>query len=377
MRPEFKILKGFAFAAAALACGLSAKPAAAADPLLLGYQMPLSGDRSQYGEMFRNAAEIKLKAFNAAGGVDGTPVQIVYEDSKNDPKEAIAIAQKFSDNPRILGVLGDFSSTVAMAAGEVYAKSGVAQLSQTASHPDYTKVSKWQFRNITTQAYEGPFTSKWMRESGAKTVAIIAIQNDWGISAAEEFAKAFAAQGGKVTATEYFNPGTRDFRSILTKIGRAKPDAIYLCMFYEEGASALQQAKQLNVKSAMFSTSSLYSPKLIELGGDSVNGLRMASTFVPENPAPEVQTFVSEYKAAYNDAPNMFAAQAYDAVGIMLDALKAVGPKATRAQLRDALAKTNNYPGVTGKTSFDPETREPAKELAKMEVKGGKFVVLP
>ncbi|SBW11393.1 Branched-chain amino acids ABC transporter; periplasmic substrate-binding component [uncultured Alphaproteobacteria bacterium] len=376
MRPEFQSLKTFALAAAALACGYAAVPAQAADPLLLGYQMPLSGDRSQYGEMFRNAAEIQLKAFNAAGGVNGVPVEIVYEDSKNDPKEAIAIARKFADNPRILGVLGDFSSTVSMAAGEVYAKAGVPQLSQTASHPDYTKTSKWQFRNITTQAYEGPFVARWMQGAGIKSVAIVAIQNDWGISAAEEFAKAFKEQGGKVTATEYFNPGTRDFRSILTKIGRQKPDAVYLCMFYEEGASALQQAKQLGLPSAMFSTSSLYSPKLVELGGDAVNGVRMASTFVPENPAPEVQHFVEAYATNYGNAPNMFAAQAYDATGIMLAALKAAGPQATRAQLRDALADTRAYPGVTGATSFDPATREPAKELAKMVVENGKFKVI-
>ncbi len=375
MRPEFKRLKTLALAAAALACGYAA-PARAADPLLIGYQMPLSGDYSQYGEMFRNAAELQLKAFNAAGGVDGTPVQILYEDSKNDPKEGVNIARKFADNPRILAALGDFSSTVSMAAGEVYAKVGMAQLSQTASHPEFTKVSKYQFRNITTQAYEGPFTAKWIRQTGPKSVAIVSIQNDWGISAAEEFAKAFKAEGGSVTGIEYFNPGNRDFRSILTKVARAKPDAIYLCMFYEEAASALQQAKQLNVKAPVFSTSSLYSPKLIELGGDAVNGVRMASTFVPENPAPEVQGFVSNFKSAYGNAPNMFAAQAYDAVGIMLAALKAAGPKATREQVRDALAATTGYPGVTGKTSFDPQTREPAKTLAKMVVENGQFKVI-
>ena len=376
MRPEFKSLKPLAFAAAALACGSVAAPAQAVEPLLLGYQMPLSGDYSQYGEMFRNAAELQLKAFNAAGGVDGVPVQILYEDSKNDPKEGVNIARKFADNPKILAVLGDFSSTVAMAAGEVYAKAGVPQLSQTASHPDFTKVSKYQFRNITTQAYEGPFTAKWIRSTGPKSVAIVSIQNDWGISAAEEFAKAFKAEGGSVTGIEYFNPGNRDFRSILTKIARQKPDAIYLCMFYEEAASALQQAKQLNVKAPVFSTSSLYSPKLIELAGDAANGLRMASTFVPENPAPEVQGFVANYKAAYTNAPNMFAAQAYDAVGIVLAALKKVGPAATREQVRDALAATTDYPGVTGKTSFDPATREPAKGLAKMVVENGQFKVI-
>jgi len=362
-------------AAAALVGALSS-PALAKDPILVGYELPLSGDRSQYGEAFRNAAEIQLANFNKAGGVDGHPVKIIFEDSKNDPKEAINIARKFSDNKDIVAVLGDFSSTVSMAAAEVYAKVGMPQLSQTASHPDYTKISKWQFRNITTQAYEGPFTAKWVKSTGAKTAAIIAIQNDWGISAAENFEKAFKDNGGKIRATEYFNPGTRDFRSILTKIARKKPDVIYLSMFYEEGASALQQAKQLNITSKFFSTSSLYSPKLIALGGDAVNGVRMASTFVPENPDPNVQDFVTTYTTTYKAAPNMFAAQAYDATGILLSALKKAGPKATRTEVRDALAATQGYPGVTGATSFDPETREPQKELAKMEIINGKFTVI-
>jgi len=367
-----------AFAATAAIIGSITASNAFADnaPLTIGYELPLSGDRSQYGEAFRNAAEIQLNKFNAAGGVDGHPVKIIFEDSKNDPKEAINIARKFSDNSEILAVLGDFSSTVSMAAGEVYAKEGVPQISQTASHPDYTKVSKWQFRNMATQAAEGPFNASWAIETGVKTIAVVAIQNDWGISAAEHFAKGFEAKGGKVRAIEYFNPGTRDFRSILTKIARKKTDAVYLAMFYEEGASALQQAKQLGLKAKIFGTSSLYSPKLIALGGKSVDGLYLATSFVPNNPDKHVKDFVTTYEKTYKVKPNMFAGQAYDATGILLAALKSVGPKATRAQVRDALAATKDYPGVTGATSFDPKTREPSKGLFRMRVENGAFKVI-
>lgn len=355
---------------------LAAAGAALAQDIFVGYQLPLTGSQSQYGEVFRNAATIQLEKFNAAGGVAGHKVQLVYEDSKSDPKEAVAIARKFVDDKRIVAVLGDFASGPSMAAGEVYAKEGMPQLSQTASHPDFLKVSKWQFRNITTQAQEGPFNAKWMRDGGIKTVAVIGLQNDWGLSATGEFAKAFEALGGKVTATELFNPGARDFKAILTKVAQARPEAIYFAMFYEEGALILQQARQLGINAKLYSASPFYAPKLLELAGPAADGVLVSSTFVADSPAPGVAAFVAEYRKRYGGEPNQFAAQAYDAVGIMLDALKRVGPNATRAQVRDALAATTNYPGVTGATTFDKATREPNKTLSKLEIKGGKFVPL-
>jgi branched-chain amino acid transport system substrate-binding protein len=344
--------------------------------LVLGYELPLSGDSSHYGEVFKNAADQMLENFKAAGGMPGVDIVIRYEDSKNDAREARNIAQLFVDDPAVVGVLGDFSSTVSMAVAEIYAKAGMPQLSQTASHPDFLKISKWQFRNITTQTYEGPFNAAWMREKGHAKVAVVAIQNDWGLSAAESFADAFKAKGGSITSIEYFNPGVRDFRSILTKINRATPDGIYLCMFYEEGASFLEQRQQLKVDAPVFGASSLYNEQLIKLAGPAVNGLMLSSNFVPTNPDPKIQAFVTGYTEKYGQTPSQFAGQAYDAMGIMLAAIKKVGPSVTRATLRDALAQTADYPGVTGVTTFDPQTREPAKTLARMVVTDGKYVVI-
>jgi branched-chain amino acid transport system substrate-binding protein len=359
---------------AALAFAASA-PAFAQD-IFVGYQLPLTGSQSQYGEVFKNSALIQVDRLNAAGGIGGRKVQIVFEDSKSDPKEAVNIARKFVDDKRIVAVLGDFASGPSMAAGEVYGREGVAQLSQTASHPDFLKVSKWQFRNIVTQAVEGPFMARWMLQDGIKSVAVIGLQNDWGLSATGEFRKAFEAGGGKVTSVELFNPGARDFKAILTKVAQAKPEAIYFAMFYEEGALILQQAKQLNINAKMYSAGPFYAQKLLELAGPTAEGVKLSTAFVVDNPDPKVQEYVAEYKKRYNSEPSMFAAQAFDAVGIMFEALKRAGPNANRAQVRDALAATAKFPGVTGETTFDPTTREPDKQLAKLQITGGKFQIV-
>ena len=371
MTTRLKALLGAVAGAATLS--FAAAPAVAQD-IFVGYQLPLTGSQSHYGEVFRNAATMQLEKFNAGGGIAGKKVQIVYEDSKSDPKEAVNIARKFVDDKRIIAVLGDFASGPSMAAGEVYGKEGMPQLSQTASHPDFLKVSNWQFRNITTQAQEGPFNAKWLRDAGIKTVAVIGLQNDWGLTATGEFAKEFVKLGGKVTSTELFNPGTRDFKAILTKVSQAKPEAIYFAMFYEEGALILQQAKQLNLSAKLYSASPFYEPKLVELAGPAAEGIYLSSTFSPDNPAPHVKSFVHDYVIRYKQLPNQFAAQAFDAVGIMLEAIKRAGPTATRAQVRDQLAATTGYAGVTGATTFDKATREPSKTLAKMQIVGGKFV---
>ncbi|TCL03569.1 ABC transporter substrate-binding protein [Sodalis ligni] len=362
--------------AALLSLALVSGWAAAADKVVsIGYQAPLTGEYAQYGTLFRNSANQAVAEFNQSHRLPGVRVEVKFEDSKGDAKEGVNIARKFSDDQTIVGVIGDFSSTVSIAAGKVYAETHVPQLSQTASHPDFVKISPWQFRNITTMAYEGPYTANWVHDTGAKRAAIVAIQNDWGQSAAQEFAHGFTADGGQVVTTEFFNPGTRDFRAIITKIARQKPDVIYLAQFYEDGAAFLQQIRQLGVKAPLFGASSLDEQKLIQLAGPAAEGLRLPTSFDLNSQVPNVKHYVEQYRALYHTEPNQFAAQAYDATNILLDAIvKGGGAGATRQSVRDALAATKDFPGVTGITTFDPVTREPTKSQTRLVVQNGQFV---
>ncbi|MBT9289671.1 ABC transporter substrate-binding protein [Prosthecodimorpha staleyi] len=346
-------------------------PAAAAETVKLGYQLPLTGNTAQYGQDFKTAAEIALARFNASGRIPAK-VEIVFEDSRSDAKEGVTIARKFVDDEKIVGVLGDFTSGVSMAAAQVYKEAGMPQLSQTASHPDYTKISEWQFRNITTQAGEGPYNADWMVAKGYKKVAVIAEQTDWGQSVTKYFADEIAAKGGKVVLTEYFNRGLPDFRSLLTKIQREKPDAIYTGFFYEDAANFLKQMKQLGIAIPVFSTSAAHNQKVIELAGADAEGLSLTTNFLPNSPKPEVKAFVAEWVKIRGAEPGQFPAQAFDAVNIMLEAVVKTYPKSTRAAIRDALAATKDFPGVTGSTTFGAD-REPVKQLSKVRIVGGVF----
>lgn len=235
--------------------------------LAIGYMLPLTGEFSQYGERFRNSATMAMDAFRAANRMPWAGLAIKYEDTRSDPRESVNVARKFVDDREIIGVLGDFSSSASMAAAQVFRDAGMPQLSQTASHPDFVKISPWQFRNITTQAQEGPLMARWMREAGMRRIAVISIQNDWGQSVASNFNATFQQEGGSIITTEFFNPGTRDFRAILTKIARERPDGVYLGMFYEDGAALLQQRRQLGMRMPFYGTGSLYEPRLVELAG--------------------------------------------------------------------------------------------------------------
>lgn len=355
-----------------LATSLTPIAAFAEDSVKIGYQLPLTGNTAQYGQGFHDAAEIALTKFNASGMLP-VPVEIIYEDSRSDAKEGVTIARKFVDDDDIVGVLGDFTSTVSMAAAQVYKKAGMVQLSQSASHPDFAKISKWQFRNITTQDQEGAVNAKWMMENGIKKVAVVAEQTDWGQSAANGFIEPFEAAGGEVVYTEFFNRGLADFRSIITKIEGHEPDAIYTGFFYEDGAQFLKQVKQLGANTPVYSTSAAYNDTLIELAGDATEGLFLTATFLPSRQDENVQSFVTEWKKTHDSAPGQFPAQAYDAVNIMLEAVVKAYPDISRESLRDAVAVTTDFPGVTGNTSFD-ENGESLKELTKATVSNGVFV---
>lgn len=357
----------------AVGCGGGGSAPKAAQEITLGLTAPMTGDYAEYGTVFKNAAELAVEKINAKGGVNGKKLKLVVGDSKADPKEAANIAQKFVSDPNVLAVIGDFTSTAALAGAPIYQKGGVVQLSPTSSHPDFTKQGTFMFRNIATQAVEGPILAEYtVNDLKKKKIAIVYIKNDWGIVAYENYMNKAKALGGDIVAIEPYLPEQgKDFSAIITKIKDKNPEMIYLGMMYTDAALFAQQVRKANFNVSMIGTGSLYSDELLKLGGSAVEGLHVTCSFYPADPRPEVQDFVKSYEAKYGKAPTMFAAQAYDSTNLIIEALKKGA--ADRKSLRDTLAGIKDFPGVTGKTSFD-ENRDVNKTLAKLVVKDGKFV---
>jgi len=313
-------------------------------------------------------------AANKAGGVHGKQLELVILDSRGDPKESVLIAEKFVSDPDIIAEIGDFSSSSCMAAAPVYEKANMTQLSPTSSHMDFTTKGKNMFRVVTTQGIEGPFNARWaVTDLGKKRIASIYINNDWGVDANKFFVQEAEKLGAEMVAQEAFVPGEKDFAAILTKLKRLKPDLIYLPAFYADAAAILNQAKRMHFETTIMAPGSLFSEKTIELGGKAVEGILVAANYFNTDPRPAALAFNKAYMAAYNKQPNMFAALAYDAAGLIVAALEVAGLD-DRSKVRPALEGLKGYEGATGGISY-ANGHDPEKELLKITIKDGKWVV--
>lgn len=336
--------------------GVASAAPAAGEPVFFGVSDPLTGPNAQYGAQWKAGFDLALDEINANGGINGRPLQYVFEDSQSDPRQAVGIAQKFVDDKRILIELGDFSSPASMAASPIYQRAGLVQLGFTNSHPDFTKGGDFIWSPSVSQADAQPLLADLAVKQGFRHIAVLFQNTDWGRASKDVFVKAAAARGAQVVAAEGYQPTDKDFRATLLRARDAKPDALVLISYYSDGAQIARQARASGIDLPIVAASSVYSPKFMELGGDAVNGVTTNTSFFPDDPSPEVQHFVRAFKAKYNRQPDAFNAFAYDATIIAAYALRTGG--LDRRGVRDALPKLHDVPSVVfGKANFDPTTR--------------------
>jgi Receptor family ligand binding region. len=206
-----------------------------------------------------------------------------------------------------------------------------------------------------------------------KRFAVMYTNNDYGLALKNAFTDT-AKTLGEVVGVEAYMDGDNDFRAQLSKLKQQNPDALYIGGYYTEAAKIAQQAKQQGLDNVvLLGGDGFYSPQLVELGGDAVEGAVFTAGFFSGDPAEPVQKFVSAYKAKFNAEPDMFAAQAYDAANIVLNALKKAGPDSKA--IREEMAATKDFPGITGVTSFD-EQGDAVKQVLILKVVDGKFTKL-
>ncbi len=354
---------------------LYSQPSMASDQVVkIGLSAPLTGDWAEYGNDFKRSVQMVFQRVNRMGGIHGKRVELVISDSRGDPKEAVLIAEKFVADPDIIAEIGDFSSSSCMAAASIYDKAKMTQLSPTSSHMDFTKKGENMFRVVATQGYEGPYNARWaVKDLGKKRLATIYINNDWGVDANKYFTQEARKLGAEVLAEEAFVPGEKDFAAILSKLKRLNLDLIYLPTFYADAAAILNQAKRMHFKPVVMANSSLFSNKTIELGGAAVEGIVIPANYFATDPRPAAQEFTREYRAIYGKVPNQFAALAYDAANLMTASLHRVGVE-DRSKVREGLLALRGFQGATGSISY-AEGRDPAKELVRITIKDGKWVL--
>lgn len=334
---------------------------------------PMTGDNSEYGLGFYNAAKQKAKEWNDNGGVLGKQVEIIQYDDKNTPEEATTIAQKIISDKRVVGLVGHFSSGVCMTAAPLYQENKIIEISPSASHPDYSVIGDYIFRNNTIISKEAAASVDIaVNDLGKKKIGIISIMTDWGTNTSKIIKELVEKESdAKVVAHEEIMEGSDDYSLAITKLNEAGADVVICCGMYNLVAPVAKQYKQINPNIAIVGFSNAYSDQLIQLGGSSVEGVCFPVIFFSESDDKDVMKFVEDYKNNYGSAPSALTAQAYDSVGLLLTAIKECDTTDSEI-LKDKLYKMN-YKGVTGDIKFD-ENGDVDKQFVKVTIKDGKFI---
>ena len=319
-------------------------------PILVGYYGDLSGRTSSFGQSTKNGVEMAADEINKAGGINGRTIQIITEDDQGEPNKAATVVTKLINQDRVHAILGEVASSNSLAAAPKAQEAKVPMISPSSTNPAVTQVGDYIFRVCFIDPFQGEVMAKFSANNlKAKRAAILYdFNSDYSRGLFQFFKRSFTGMGGQIVTEQSYTQGDRDFSGQLTAIRSASPDVIYVPGYYGEVGVISNQAKQLGIKAPLLGGDGWDAPQLWELGGASLNGNYISNHYSVDDPSPAIQKFVADYKARFNILPDALAALGYDSMKVLADSIKRAGTTES-AKLRDAIAQTKDFPGVTGK----------------------------
>lgn len=314
------------------------------DALILGTLLPLSGRLEAYGPDMQNATKLAVKHINAAGGVNGMPVEIFHEDDRTDATQA-PNAMNNLVNKGVVAVVGAASSTVTLSVLPVAGDNSVILISPASTSPALTRDDDdgWFWRVPPSDALQGKVLAKVVRDDGHDTVAIMAENGAYGVGLGDIFRDTFLALGGNVSQYVKYEGGAATFTSQIQTAASGNPDAIVLIGYPTEGSQIMREAGQQGLTDTIaFYFSEGLNDAAFPTNAGNVSGKNVLSGFKGTTPSSGPSStaaadFVAAYKAEYgNDEPGLFAAESYDAVWAIALAAQRAG-SVDPDDIRDAL----------------------------------------
>jgi branched-chain amino acid transport system substrate-binding protein len=344
----------------------------AAEPIKIGDVEPMTGKEAAFGQSTSKGVTIALEEINARGGVLGRPLELVVEDNQSRAGDAPTAARKLITRDKVVALMSGGTSTTCLEMAPICQAAHIPFVSSTGTAPEITEKRNYVFRVCYIDPFQGGVLAKFaLGTLKAKRVALLtSVSASYSVGLSKYFREGFTAAGGEIALEQKYAEGDKDFRAQLTAIRAAAPDAIAVTGFYTEAALICKQARGLGLTCPIFGGDGWEAPELIEIGGDAVNGTYYCSHYSSESTAPEVQAFLKTFRAENGGAiPDSNAALGYDAIKVLADAIARAG-STDGAKIRDALAATKNFPGLTGHITIDAQ-RNASKPLVILVVRDG------
>ncbi len=321
----------------------------------IGFFGDLSGPTFNYGESAKNGVLMAADEINQAGGINGHQIDVVFEDDKGSPEAAAQLTGRLIENYRVVAIIGAGASGNSLAAAPKAQVAKVPLIAPSSTNPAVTQVGDFIFRACYIDAFQGEVMAKFAANTlkARKAAVMLDFNSPYSRGLTDYFEYSFARLAGNIVAKQSYKQGDADYRGQLSAIKAANPDVIYIPGYYGDVALIAKQARQLGLNVPLLGADGWDAPELWELGGDALNDSYISNHYSADDPAANIQKFVQDYRQRYrNLTPDAHAALAYDALRFLAEAMQRAGSNDGQ-KIRDALAATKNFNGITGSISMD------------------------
>jgi len=351
--------------------GEPAARGAAPGKIVIGHYASMSGSTAHFGQDTDKAARLAIEQLNAAGGVLGRQLELVTLDTRGDSAEAANAVTRLIDVEKVTAILGEVASSLSLAGGRVAQRRQIPMVSSASTNPKVTAVGDYIFRVCFIDPFQGTVMANFAAKNlKVMKVAILKdIKNDYSIGLSEAFKSAFVAQGGTIVVEQSYSQGDTDFSAQVTAIKGTDAQAVFVPGYYSEVGAIARTAQRLGLKVPLLGGDGWDAPDLFKIGGDALDGSYYSNHFALDMATPKAQKFIADFTKKYGEPPTGLGALGFDAAAVLVDAIKRAGSTDPKA-IRDALAKTADFEGVTGKITIDPD-RNAKKSAVVLKVSGG------
>jgi branched-chain amino acid transport system substrate-binding protein len=360
-------------AALAALAALSA-PVFAQDTIKIGEYASLTGKEAAFGQSSHKGTLLAVEEMNVDGGVLGRKLELITDDDQSKQGESATIAKKLIFRDKVVGVLGEVASMRSLEAAPICQAYKIPMISPSSTNPRVTEIGSYIFRVCFIDPFQGTVMAKFAKETLKlhRVALLTSVSSAYSVGLAKYFKERFVADGGDIAIEQKFTEGDKDFNAQLTAIKAAGVDGIFVPGYYTEAALICRQARELDMNLPLFGGDGWEAPELITIGGAAVEGCYYSTHYSPQVDTPAVKAFVAKYRARFDgETPDAMAALGYDSAEVLVDAIRRAGSTEGPA-IRDAVAATKDFQGVTGATTMDKD-RNASKAAVVIMVKDGKF----
>ncbi len=345
------------------------------DPIKIGHYGSMTGKEATFGQSTDNGIKLAIEEINSAGGLNGRLIEVITYDTKGESAEAGKAVTRLITSDKVTAVLGEVASTLSLAGGAVCQEKGVPMISPSSTNPSVTRGRDMVFRVCFIDPFQGMVVAKFAHENlKATKVAVLFDQTQtYSKGLRDEFKKNFSKMGGTIVADEAYSGGDQDFSAQLSKIRAGNPDAIFIPGYYTEAGNIALQARKLGIKVPLLGGDGWDSEQLAKIGGKDIEGCYYSNHYAADQKSEAVENFVKKYSTKFGgQTPDGLAALGYDAAYILFDSMKRAKSLSGK-DLRDAIAATTNFKGVTGNISLD-KNHDAMKSAVVVKMQDGKPV---